>query len=88
MIDSFKEITEVTVIENGLTYSVTYYPCTTCSDHFVEHSGGVKVQGEEEYYCPHCIKLNRHYFHIRDYCETLEEPAKCANMIIEDLQSV
>lgn len=66
----------------GIVYK---HECSACECEFYEWSGGLKVKGENEHYCPNCVKNNLHYAHIRDYCETLRNSSFEANKIINSL---
>lgn len=74
--DYFEEI-EKLAKDNAI-----FYPCNSCCDSLEEWTGGLKVAGENEYYCPECIGKSRHIAKIRDYCETTKQ----ANQIIESLE--
>lgn len=70
------------------------YPheCAHCESKFEEFEGGLQVRGENEKYCPECVKNNLHIEAVRDYCETISDsPTECtkaANEIIENMFSI
>lgn len=61
-----------------------YHNCSACGDNFcpeIQH-GGMKLTGENEYYCPDCVKFSNHIAYIRNYASNTEE----ALFIINDLK--
>ncbi len=50
------------------------YKCFSCKNEFKANSGGLKLAGEPEYYCPICVEEKRHIDTIEAYYSAYNRP--------------